>query len=250
MIARFTYQDKELTCDLSQPIDLSIETGRVKCFHAPDFMALPYQSGDFIGSVKKGAPVNFFNVSFNPHGNGTHTECLGHITPEQESIHSQLKQFHFFARLISVQTHSMDENDQVIRLQEIQESFDGKLPEALIIRTLPNNTDKLTQNYSDTNPPYIHTKAMQYLVDQGVKHILVDLPSVDREYDEGALASHHVFWGLNSDKTIAKNRKDCTITEMIFVPDEIADELYLLNIQVPPFPLDAAPSKPVIYSLN
>lgn len=249
MIARFTYQDKEFSCDLSKPIDLSIETGRVKCFHAPDFIATPYQSGDFVGSINSGAPVNFYNVSFNPHGNGTHTESLGHITPEQESINKQLTRFHFFARLISIKPIPLNGNDLVIRLEDLQNSLDGEVPEALVIRTLPNDEEKLTRDYSDTNPPYIEAEAMEFLVEKGVRHFLIDLPSVDREYDNGVLAAHHIFWGLDSKKP-SSSRNDCTITEMIFVPDQIADGLYLLNIQVPPFPLDAAPSRPTIYSLT
>jgi hypothetical protein len=37
---------------------------------------------------------------------------------------------------------------------------------------------------------------------------------------------------------------------MIFVPNEIKDGLYLLNLQIPSMNLDAAPSKPVLYQLN
>jgi hypothetical protein len=37
--------------------------------------------GDFIGKgLLQGSSTNFNNIYFNPHGHGTHTECVGHIT--------------------------------------------------------------------------------------------------------------------------------------------------------------------------
>ena len=78
----------------------------------------------------------------------------------------------------------------------------------------------------------------------GVKHLLIDLPSVDKEKDEGALKAHKAFWDVNG-----KTRKDCTITEFIYVPNKIADGTYFLNLQIAPFENDATPSKPVLYTL-
>ena len=245
-----TYNGSEYTCDLSQPIDISIPVGQVKCFHSTDFKALPYRSGDFIGSVKKGAPVNFFDITLNPHGNGTHTECLGHITSKQESINKVLIDFHFVARLISVDLHTKSNGDKIITKAFLKEAYTKKLPEAIVIRTKPNTQSKLTKDYSDTNPPYLGKAAMKYLVAQGVKHILIDLPSVDREVDKGKLANHHLFWNVNNKKAKDNSRKDCTITELIYVPSKVKDGLYLLNIQIPSIELDAVPSKPVLYKLK
>jgi hypothetical protein len=42
---------------------------------------------------------------------------------------------------------------------------------------------------------------------------------------------------------------DATITEMVFVPDAVADGIYLLNIQIASLETDASPSKPVLYPL-
>jgi hypothetical protein len=43
---------------------------------------------------------------------------------------------------------------------------------------------------------------------------------------------------------------DCTITELAFVPDDVKDGLYLLNLQVAPFDNDAAPSRPLLFRLE
>lgn len=239
----------DYTCDLSKPLDISIPAGQVKCFRAPDFVAGPLVAGDFIGSVKEGSPVNFFNVQINPHGNGTHTECLGHITDTQESINEQLTSYHFIAQLVTVPLIEFN-GDQVISLEALKAACPVELPAALILRTLPNTDDKLKKNYSDTNPPYLQDDAMRFIVERGVQHLLLDLPSVDREDDGGKLTCHRIFWNVMGRAATAESRMNCTITELIFVPDDIADGRYLLNLQIPSLPLDAVPSKPVLFRLS
>ena len=113
---------------------------------------------------------------------------------------------------------------------------------ALIIRTLPNDKSKLTRNYNKTNPPYLEESLATYLNKQGIFHLLVDLPSLDREEDGGKLSAHKAFWGIPN-----KLRPSATITELIYVPNEVKDGTYLLNLQIAAFELDATPSKPVLY---
>jgi len=114
----------------------------------------------------------------------------------------------------------------------------------LIIRTLPNTENKKTKIYSNTNPPYLLPEAAQYIKESNIKHLLLDLPSVDKERDKGLLAAHKAFWG--DPKSI---RHGCTITELIYVPDIIEDGYYLLNLQLAPFENDAAPSRPLLFKL-
>ena len=255
MTITLSHQDITYTCDLARPIDCSIPVGQVKCFHSTDYKATPYRAGDFVGSVKAGAPVNFYDVVLNPHGNGTHTECLGHITEAQESVNAALEQYHFIAGVLSIHITTLQDGDRIIEKQHLEDGYkksgyDQSRPEAIMIRTIPNGTDKLTIDYSDTNPPYLTPEAMTYLVEMGVKHLLLDLPSVDREYDEGKLVCHHIFWNVEGHTASANSRHNHTITEMIYIPDEVTDGLYLLNLQIPSLELDAAPSKPVIYQLT
>ena len=250
MIIQTTYNGQNYQCDLSNPLDISIPVGQVKCFHATDFKISPYKAGEFVGAVKAGAPVNFFDVQMNPHGNGTHTECLGHITVQQESINEQLQQFHFMTQLVSVPISKQESGDQVITKETLQANCPTLLPEAIVIRTLPNHESKRRTDYSGTNPPYMDIQAMEFLVQSGIKHLLLDLPSVDREEDEGKLVAHHCFWNVVNKVAKDETRMNCTITELIYVPDSIPDGLYLLNIQIPSLPLDAAPSKPILYQLH
>ena len=70
----------------------------------------PYQDGQFIGDTRKGGPCNFETYSFTPHCNGTHTECIGHITDERISVLSSLKDEMIPATLVSVTPKNTTEN--------------------------------------------------------------------------------------------------------------------------------------------
>ena len=250
MLIEFTHQGQRFRAVLSRPIDISIPLraglDTVNCFYAPPMETEPVVAGSFVGSTALGGPVNFLNVRFNPHGNGTHTECLGHIAKEPYTINQCLEQFCFVSRLISLYPSKTAEGDRVIFRGQLQEMLDGYPPtEALIIRTLPNDDLKLRTHYSGANPPYFHHEAIAFLVEWGVRHLLVDLPSIDREEDGGQLLAHHAFWQYPDNP-----RTDCTITELVFLNNSIRDGLYLLNIQAASFEIDASPSKPVLYELE
>ena len=115
----------------------------------------------------------------------------------------------------------------VIEKESLEANFQQGT-EAVIIRTLPNDTSKLLRQYSNTNPPYMSSQAAAFLRDKGVKHLLIDLPSVDREDDKGLLVAHHAFWNFPQN-----TRHDSSITELIFVPDKVCDGYYLLNLILP-----------------
>ena len=222
--------------DLSQPIDISIPLSNTDAnpiawyIEKPEIE--PVVFGDWIGSVKKGASTNFNNVFFNPHGHGTHTECLGHITREFYSINQCLKQFFYTAELISIEPEKIDD-DLIITKNQIERALNGKSAEAIIIRTLPNFENKKHKKYSKTNPPYIAEAAATFIREMGIQHLLIDLPSVDREEDEGKLLAHKAFWNVKEVNNLNSDaRLNCTITEMIYVNDEVKDGSYILNLQI------------------
>jgi kynurenine formamidase len=239
--------------DLSKPIDISIPLSNTDdnpiAWYIEKPTIEPVTFGDWVGKVAAGSSTNFNNIFFNPHGHGTHTECLGHITREFYSINQCLKQFFFLAELISVAPELRGE-DRVITKEQIEGLLKEANPEALIIRTLPNSVGKKHKNYSHTNPPYLAEEAAHYSREKGIKHLLIDLPSVDREEDGGKLAAHKAFWKVTDTNNLnADARLDCTITEMIYVNDAILDGSYVLNLQIASFENDASPSKPVLYAL-
>jgi len=230
-------------------VDLSIAMGDGHGSRAwyVDFMQLQVvRANGFLGSVAEGGAVNFRDVQFNPHGNGTHTECLGHISPEAHSVNRLIFPVLMPCIIVSVFPEARN-GDAVITASELDQStsehwnVDSELPPAIIIRTLPNATSKRGRNWSNTNPPYFDRESMDWLVERRVDHLLVDLPSVDREVDGGALEAHHAFWTYPESP-----RHQATITELVYAPDSLPDGRHLLNLQTAAFDMDATPSRPVV----
>lgn len=247
MLATIQYNSRKLQIDLSKPLDISIplhaSKDNVNAWYIDEPKITPVKTEEGIIAVSEGASVNFNTIEFNPHAHGTHTECLGHITPKVYSVNQQLKQFFFLAEVISVAPETFNE-DKVISQKQLQFALGNKKRDALVIRTLPNTDEKLSKQYSHTNWPYLKDEAISYLVKKGIKHLLIDLPSVDRERDDGELKGHHIFWNMNGRK-----RYGSTITEFIYVPNHVEDGTYFVDLHVAPFENDASPSRPVLYKV-
>lgn len=234
--------------DLEAPLDISIvlqsgnQNPNAWYVNPPKIEA--ERNGNWVGSVAAGASVNFNHISFNPHAHGTHTECVGHITPQKISLQDCLKHFFFLAEVITITPQKVGDDFQITKLQI--EAFKEKIQDkkALVIRTSPNKEYKKTKQYNHTNWAYFTKQAMEYVVLLGVEHLLIDLPSVDKEKDEGKLEAHKAFWCLGKEL-----RLTATITEFIYVPNAVLDGSYLLNLQIASFVNDASPSKPVLYKL-
>ena len=248
MLATIKHNSKNYKIDLSRPLDISIpmtgEASNVNAWNINHPKIEPHTEGEFIGAVSQGASINFNDIWFNPHAHGTHTECVGHITEEFHSINKNLNRFFFFAEVITIAPEKY-QNDFVISRKQLQYAFGNKKRDALVIRTLPNLQDKVSRQYGNTNPPYVLEEAAQFLTNKGIEHLLIDLPSVDKERDAGALLAHKAFW--NYEGVI---RKQATITEFIFVPNSVEDGTYFLNLQLAPFENDASPSRPGLYKLQ
>ena len=242
-----SYKNKNYRIDLSKPMDISIplrkglKNPNAYYSEPPEFNTI--KQDDFIGSVNLKGKLNHKKLIITPHGNGTHTECSGHISKKDVNINQCLDQFFFLAQLISVKPLK-EKKDLIIRKKHLEKLVDDSAS-ALIIRTLPNSTEKLMRNYSGTNAAYFDPAAIKFLVSKKINHLLIDLPSVDKEADGGKLLSHKAFWDYPKN-----TRKNCTITEMIYVPDKIKDGFYFLNLQIISLESDASPSKPILFSID
>lgn len=239
--------NKSYTANLNEALDLSLSFGpegdNPNAFGIPPAFIGPIKVGDFVGSVEAGSGANCDTILFCAHGNGTHTECIGHITKEHHSVNQYIKRHFFTAQLITLPLKPASD-DLVIHVDDLK-NIRLENTEAIIIRTMPNTEGKKDKIWSGNNPPYFDKNAMQFLRDKGYQHLLTDLPSVDREEDDGVLAAHHVWWHYPENP-----RWGASITELIYAPDEIADGLYLLNLQFAAVESDASPSRPLIFALK
>jgi kynurenine formamidase len=262
MIFTFALAGNSYRFDTSAPIDISIALDfhgeQPNAFHLPAATAWTVEGGEFIGDTRRGGSCNCETVTLSPHGNGTHSECVGHITNARLAVASLMRDPLVPATLVTVRLdreEGMGEWDRAITRDGLQEALDavgggGEFRRGLIVRTLPNDAAKRNAHYSGGNPPYISAAAMRLIRELGVDHLLIDLPSADRE-DNGTLAAHRIFWDLaatgNDDPGAGSHR---TITEMVYVEDGVGDGIYMLNLQLPSLVLDAVPSRPMLFAVT
>lgn len=263
---------RRLRIDTGAAIDISIPLvfngEQPSFFGAPRATGKPLELEGFVGDTRQGASCNVGEYHLVPHCNGTHTECLGHIVHDEMFVSETMQQAFLPATLISISPRSAartqetslpnpQPTDRLITAYGLQlalEKFpDALFHQALIIRTEPNAEQKAQREYlSEDPPPFFSMEAMELIVASGFEHLLVDLPSLDRMDDGGRLTAHRIFWQLPPGARDAASsvRRHCTVTEMIYVPDVVPDGYYLLNLQMPAFMADAAPSRPLLYPLE
>lgn len=231
--------------DLSIP--LNPHGPQPNAYGAPPAAASPYSGEGFTLDTRVGGSCNCEVIEFTPHCNGTHTESVGHLTAERFPLSTVLPPLFLSCSVISVQPHGRE-----IRAEAVERATSILPPEfleALVVRTLPNAAGKRTRRWEDASTPYFTPEAIAVIRAHDVQHLLVDLPSLDPLYDGGKLAAHRVFWGMQPDSQAlpdAEARRR-TVTEMIFVPDDVPDGRYLLTIQVPHLVSDAVPSRPILF---
>jgi kynurenine formamidase len=267
--ARIVLGGREVRVDLSQPVDLALPLDfrgpQPRHFGAPGASARPLEVGGFTGAVTHGASCNCEVITLTPHCNGTHTECVGHLTRERVDAFRVAPAGLVPALLVSVKPEAAaaclegtdpapQASDRLITRRALERAW-GRAPyeaRALIVRTLPNPTEKRTRDYTGQVPPYLSREAAQLLVERAILHLVIDLPSLDREHDAGRLSAHRAFFGLAPGATAlaGATRPDATVTELAFVPDTLADGAYLLELQVPALGGDAVPSRPLLYALE
>lgn len=257
--------------DLSAPTSIALplkaDSKAASAWYCPPVEMEAVKLGDWVGTVAAGSGVNFFNIRFNPHGNGCHTESVGHISHEKVSVFAELKEYHFLTYLVSVAPRLNAEGDYIIEKEDLQAAVEACVSvkeladsavyipalviptlviPALVLRTLPNMEEKKQRQYTESNPPYLSEDAMRYISETlDIQHFIIDLPSVDKEKDGGKLSGHHIFWDYPAAPRLGR-----TITEFAFVPDSLKDDIYFLQLAIAPFEHDASPSNPTLYALE
>ena len=273
---RLNLNNQTYKIDSTKPLDISIPLqfngAQPNAYGVERATSTPCEAGELVGDTRRGGSCNFEQYQFIPHCNGTHTECVGHITRKRISVRDCLKDVFIPSVLITVvpenasessetYTVKLSNDDKLITRKAIEKALvnvenpKSQIPNpkshGLIIRTLPNDESKLTKTYLEEIPPFFSTEAIEYIKEIGIDHLLVDMPSIDRIFDQGMLSNHRIFWNVGqgefeiSEASLIHN----TITELIYVPNEIADGRYLLNLQIAPFSADASPSRPILFKI-
>lgn len=229
----------------------------VKAFGLPGVEETGFRAGEFVGSIDEGGYLNCKILTIAPHGMGTHTESVRHIVSDGPPVCDVVPHKPFRIRLLTISPETLgstresyavgDDADLVITKSALQAGGLSGDVDGLVIRTT-GGALKTGVDYTSSNPAYFTSDAMK-LIGESVDHLLVDLPSVDRESDEGLLLNHRSFWNVGDRETLLSKdvKVERSITEMIYVPDHLSDGDYWCLVAVPDIDTDALPSRVLLY---
>lgn len=231
-------------------------------FDAPPPAAPPLRLQGFSGAVGTGASCNCRVLTLVPHCHGTHTECVAHLTHEPLDACSVAPLAPIPAWLVSVSPSPAHETledslpppqpgDRLLTRAALEAGWPldpGFIPRGLILRSGDGTADTTSGRVA----PYLSRQAVQLIVERGIEHLVVELPSIDRSHDEGVLCAHRLFFGLppGSQRLADAARAHCTITEFARVPRELTDGPCFLQLAAPRLAGDAVPSQPLYFPLQ
>jgi arylformamidase len=235
---------------IAQPIEFA--GTQTNAFHLPRATQAPVRAGQFVGSTRENGPVNCRVLSLAPHGNGTHTETVSHIAhgilPPSQAMPSPFVLGSIVSveprRLVEADEHYVgphEGSDSVLCWRDVESALCDAPLDAVFLRATDG---RYGRDWSASRPPYPTTTLIQNLVARGATHLLLDVPSVDRDEDDGLLSNHHIWWGLppNTRELGAATRSDSTITELCAAPRALVDGPALFVFGLPPLGTDAVPS--------
>ncbi|WP_448213325.1 cyclase family protein [Colwellia sp. MEBiC06753] len=272
MLVNITLADNTYTVNtafgFNAAISLDFNQTQPNHFSAEIAKSTPMQAGGFIGDTKQGGSCNVNELSFNPHCNGTHTETIRHICHDDSPLSLAIADISLpplmpcvllsvtpvsAAQTDESYTPALNTDDRLItraQLAKVLDNYSLDELQALAVRTLPNDDQKLSAHYNEQHQPAFFTReAMLYLNERGIEHLIVDIPSIDRLHDDGLLTNHHLFWQVaeGMHQALSNSLINKTITELAYFNTDIDDGFYFINLQTPAFANDAAPSRPVLY---
>jgi len=266
---QFVWGGQPYRVDFANPISLAIPLDfagpQPACFGAPRAGAQPLRAGGFTGDTRAGGSCNCEVLTLAPHCNGTHTECVGHLTDQRVAVSECLPGGVELARLVTVEPVTAGDagedsdprpapGDRLVTAAALAgcvADHAGPRTTALIVRT-QRDGQPLRRYEGEAPAPYLSRQAAAWLVERGVETLVLDLPSADRADDGGRLTAHRVFFGLppGSRDVSAARRPRASITELAWIHAGVADGCYLLDLQIPPFLSDAVPSRPLLYPVQ
>jgi kynurenine formamidase len=270
-IMRFELEGRPLQADFGNPLSIAIpldfEGPQPACFDAPPATIRPLRAGSFVGDTRAGGSCNCATLTLAPHCNGTHPECVGHLTDDRVAVSDRIRGGIDLALVITVQpadaTTSREDSDPppaaddrlvtAAALAAATTRHAGPSPRALVVRTMSASAGAPLQHYRGPAPaPYLSRQAAAWLVERGILHLVLDLPSADRADDGGRLTAHRIFFGLpaGSRRAADATRPAASITELAWIGAAFEDGYYLLDLQMPAFLSDAAPSRPLLYPVQ
>jgi len=259
---RFESAGRRLSADLSRPVSIAIpldfDGPQASCFDAPPASSRP---------LRAGLSCNCELLTLAPHCNGTHTECVGHVTEDRVAVCERVPGGLMLALLVTIApapvSATPEDSDPApetgdflvtaAALEAACRRHQDVTPRAMVLRTAQPSAPGPHRSYRGGSPaPYLSRQAAAWLVAHGIDHVVLDLPSADRADDGGRLTAHRLFFGLppGSRRADQAARPQASITELAWIDAAVPDGWYLLDLQIPAFLSDAAPSRPLLYAVE
>ena len=249
--------DLDRARSIARPIRFDGSSARA--FGLPAASREAFRAGGASLALEEGGTLDCYGLTIWPHGNGTHTESVGHLARGAPAPCELLGASPLLAALVTLPIARLGDlsdtyeqrsgpDDSVFGADALRSALSivaaGLSPAALIMRAAPG---------ADAGAPvYLTTEAARVVRAAGVEHLVLELASLDRLEDGGALANHRIFWGLEPGQAEARLARGPrrTITELACVPEELADGLWALQIHLPALITDAVPSRPILSPLT
>ena len=243
-------------------------------FGAPPPRRGPLVLPGFGGQVARGASCNCDTIELVAHCHGTHTESVAHLVEEPHDVCDVAPLAPLPALLLSIApcaaAGSGEDSDPLPRPGDrlltraaLRAAWPASLPfapQALVLRTLASVAAGAVADVAaapagedaDAAAPYLSRQFAAELVERGIEHLVVELPSIDRGHDEGRLCAHRVFFGLppRATRLAEARRRQCTVTEFAAIPASLADGPCALQLALPRIAGDAVPSRPLHFRLE
>jgi hypothetical protein len=241
--------------------NLTFDGAAPRWFDAPAAHSWPHRVGEFSGTVLTGASCNCRNIQLLPHGNGTHSEGVGHLTYDEANVIDVLPKLPMPAVLLRLAAlragdchetadYAPEPNDWLVTQQICAAAW----PQAPAPR--PSVAVLALEPCETAVPPYLTRECTQWLVDRGIEHLIVELPSIDRLRDAGRLTAHRIFFGLPAYAATAPaprhsdaRRPQATVTELAQIPRELTTRSGFVQWLAPAMLGDAVPTQPLWYDL-
>src|SRR5688500_6339209 len=116
MTTTISLDRRQYTIDLAAQLDISIPLHfngpQPNAYGVNPAHSVPCEAGDHVGDTRLGGSVNFEQYTLIPHCNGTHTECVGHITHERIPVRDCPRDALIPAVLVSVDGTLPGETDE------------------------------------------------------------------------------------------------------------------------------------------
>ncbi len=203
--------------------------------------------GQFIGDVDRGGSCNVSYLTFCPH-NVTHIETSAHVlSPEcSPPTVADLENAALIGRVFLIDLSYLDTSyNAKIDMEHVKPHLDTLTQQINFVAIKTKSSDlPETFDFSGRGFMALSQKAGQYLHDfksQGhpMAGLVLDLPSIDQESDEGKLLAHRAWFGLPMTGHVADDQEKRSLVELAYF-NKLTQGYYNIHISPPNFRTDAA----------